>query len=89
MFDGRTRLAPQVADEVRQHFPAELLDTVVPRSVRISEAPSHGLTVLQYDPSSPGSRAYLAAARELVRRWSAEPESPSSTTVPDAAAGGQ
>ena len=68
MFDGRTRLAPQVAQEVREHFPDQLLDSVVPRSVRLSEAPSYGQTVLQYDPNSVGSRAYLAVARELVAR---------------------
>jgi chromosome partitioning protein len=68
MFDGRTRLAPQVAEEVREHFPEQLLDSVVPRSVRLSEAPSYGQTVLQYDPNSVGSRAYLAVARELVAR---------------------
>ncbi len=68
MFDGRTRIAPQVAEEVRQHFSAELLETVVPRSVRLSEAPSYGQTVLQYDPTSVGARAYLAVARELDRR---------------------
>ena len=68
MFDGRTRIAPQVAEEVRQHFPAELLEAVVPRSVRLSEAPSYGQTVLQYDPGSVGARAYLAVARELDQR---------------------
>ncbi len=68
MFDGRTRLAPQVAEEVRQHFPEELLTAVIPRSVRISEAPSYGKTVVQYDPNSVGARAYLATARELAAR---------------------
>jgi chromosome partitioning protein len=72
MFDGRTRLAPQVAAEVKQHFPDQLLRTVVPRSVRISEAPSHGQTVLQYDPLSVGARAYLSVARELSARGSAD-----------------
>lgn len=75
MFDGRTRLAPQVAEEVKEHFPEELLHSVVPRSVRLSEAPSYGQTVLQYDPNSVGSRAYLAVARELAARAeSAGPE---------------
>ena len=55
MFDGRTRLSSQVADEVRPHFPAESLRTTVPRSVRISEAPSHGQTVMTYDPASSGA----------------------------------
>ena len=68
MFDGRTKLAAQVADEVRQHFPAETLTTVIPRSVRISEAPSYGQTVLTYQPSSAGAVSYLEAAQEIARR---------------------
>ena len=66
MYDGRTKLAPQVADEVRTHFPERVLATPIPRTVRVSEAPSYGQTVLQYDPSSPGARAYLQAAREFA-----------------------
>jgi chromosome partitioning protein len=65
MYDGRTNLAQQVAAEVREHFPEQTLRTTVPRSVRISEAPSHGQTVMTYDPSSTGALAYLEAAREL------------------------
>jgi chromosome partitioning protein len=68
MFDGRTKLAAQVAEEVRQHFPAETLPTVIPRSVRISEAPSYGQTVLTYQPSSAGAISYLEAAQEIARR---------------------
>jgi len=68
MYDVRTNLAHQVADEVRQHFPAQTLRTTVPRSVRISEAPSYGQTVMTYDPGSSGALAYLAAARELADR---------------------
>lgn len=68
MYDGRTRLAQQVADEVRSHFPAEVLSTVIPRSVRISEAPSFGQTVIAYDPQSVGSVSYREAAVELVQR---------------------
>jgi chromosome partitioning protein len=68
MFDGRTKLAAQVADEVRRHFPAETLPTVIPRSVRISEAPSYGQTVLTYQPSSVGAISYLEAAQEIARR---------------------
>jgi chromosome partitioning protein len=68
MYDGRTRLSSQVADEVRTHFPAESLRTTVPRSVRISEAPSHGQTVITYDPSSSGALSYLEAATELAER---------------------
>jgi len=68
MFDGRTRLSSQVADEVRAHFPSEVLKTTVPRSVRISEAPSHGQTVMTYDSASSGALSYLEAARELAEQ---------------------
>jgi chromosome partitioning protein len=66
MFDARTRLAAQVADEVRAHFGDSVLQTAIPRSVRISEAPSYGQTVMTYDPGSPGALSYLEAARELA-----------------------
>ena len=65
MFDGRTRLAHDVADSVRSHFPKQVLTTVIPRAVRVSEAPSYGQSVMTYDMSSPGALAYLSAAREL------------------------
>jgi chromosome partitioning protein len=68
MFDGRTRLAAQVADEVRTHFATETLPTVIPRSVRISEAPSYGQTVLTYHPDSAGAVSYLKAAQEIAYR---------------------
>ncbi|MFI0978015.1 ParA family protein [Streptomyces sp. NPDC021093] len=68
MYDGRTRLASQVAEEVRSHFAKEVLKTSIPRSVRISEAPSYGQTVLTYDPGSSGSLSYLEAAREIALR---------------------
>jgi chromosome partitioning protein len=68
MFDGRTRLAAQVVDEVRKHFGETALRTMIPRSVRISEAPSYGQTVLTYDPGSSGAMSYLDAARELTER---------------------
>ena len=68
MYDGRTKLAAQVAEEVRTHFAAETLPTVIPRSVRISEAPSYGQTVLTYHPDSAGSVCYLQAAEEIARR---------------------
>ncbi|WP_372592890.1 ParA family protein [Actinotalea sp.] len=71
MYDARTNLAHQVADEVRGHFPDQTLRTSVPRSVRISEAPSYGQTVMTYDPGSTGALAYLAAAREIAERGSA------------------
>ncbi len=68
MYDGRTKLAAQVADEVRAHFAAETLPVVIPRSVRISEAPSFGQSVLTYQPGSIGAKAYLEAAAEIARR---------------------
>ncbi len=71
MYDARTRLASQVADEVRAHFPDAVLTTSIPRSVRISEAPSYRQTVMTYDPASSGALSYLEAARELARRGTA------------------
>ena len=66
MYDGRTRLASQVADEVRTHFGAQVLQTVIPRSVRGSEAPSYSQTVVTYDPTSSGALAYREAAAQVV-----------------------
>lgn len=71
MYDGRTRLAQQVAEEVRTHFPQEVLQTVIPRSVRVSEAPSFGQTVIAYDGQSAGAVAYREASVEIVRRMTA------------------
>ena len=71
MYDGRTRLSAQVADEVREHFPDQTLRASVPRSVRISEAPSHAETVMTYDPNSSGALSYLEAAVELAERGAA------------------
>jgi chromosome partitioning protein len=68
MFDGRTRLASQVADEVRSHFGDVVLESIIPRSVRVSEAPSYGQSVMTYDPGSSGAVAYLEAAREMAHR---------------------
>ncbi len=68
MYDGRTNLANQVVDEVRQHFPKQVLDTLIPRSVRISEAPSYGQSVISYDNNSPGSLSYREAASEIALR---------------------
>jgi chromosome partitioning protein len=68
MYDARTRLAAQVADEVRRHFGDTVLRTTIPRSVRISEAPSYGQTVMTYDPGSSGALSYLEAAREMAER---------------------
>jgi chromosome partitioning protein len=68
MYDGRTRLSAQVAAEVRRHMNGSVYDTVVPRSVLLSEAPSHGLPVALYDPASRGADAYRALAGEVVAR---------------------
>ena len=68
MFDGRTRLANDVAASVRTHFPTELIDIPIPRAVRISEAPSYSQTVMTYDPLSPGALAYMQVAREIAER---------------------
>ncbi|MBU1587120.1 MAG: ParA family protein [Actinobacteria bacterium] len=68
MFDSRTNLANQVVQDVRDNFPKETLNTVIPRSVRISEAPSYGQSVISYDGGSPGSLSYLEAAAEIARR---------------------
>jgi chromosome partitioning protein len=78
MFDGRTRLASQVADEVREHFGEVVLESIIPRNVRISEAPSYGQSVMTYDPGSSGAVAYLDAAREMAYR-----------SAPGQSAGGQ
>jgi chromosome partitioning protein len=68
MYDARTNLANQVVSDVREHFPQQVLETVIPRSVRISEAPSYGQSVISYDEGSPGSLSYLEAAAEIARR---------------------
>lgn len=74
MFDGRTRLAQQVAEEVRTHFARQVMQTVIPRSVRVSEAPSFGQTVITYDGQSAGAIAYREAAVELIHRGAAASE---------------
>ena len=68
MHDGRTRLARDVEREVREHFPELVFDTVVPRNVRLSEAPSFGLPVLRHAPHSAGNAAYLRLAKEVAAR---------------------
>jgi len=65
MFDGRTNFSTQVAQEVRRHFPGKVFTTVIPRNVRLAEAPSHGIPVTAYDRSSRGAKAYLAMAEEI------------------------
>ncbi|MBI5162160.1 MAG: ParA family protein [Micrococcales bacterium] len=74
MFDPRTNLANQVAADVREHFPTEVLGAVIPRSVRISEAPSYGQTVVAYDLNSAGAISYREAAAEIAQRGAPRPE---------------
>jgi chromosome partitioning protein len=66
MFDARNTLAQNVSDQLKAHFGAKVFDTVVPRNVRLAEAPSHGLPALQYDRSSRGAQSYLQMAQELI-----------------------
>ncbi len=68
MYDERTNLSRDVAEEVRRHFPRKVYDSVVPRNIRLAEAPSHGQPILQYDIKSRGAEAYLALAREFLQR---------------------
>ena len=68
MFDGRTNFSTQVAQEVRRHFPGKVYATVVPRNVRLAEAPSHGLPVTVYDRSSRGAQAYRSMAEEIIKK---------------------
>lgn len=66
MYDARTNLAADVAEEVRRHFPDQVFQTVIPRNVRLSEAPSHGSTIFELDPRSSGAEAYWGLASELI-----------------------
>ncbi len=68
MYDDRTNLSKDVAQEIRSHFAGKVYETVVPRNIRLAEAPSHGLPIFQYDIKSRGAEAYLAVAREIIRR---------------------
>ncbi len=73
MYDGRTRLADQVAMEVRRYFGDRVLSTVIPRSVKVSEAPGYSMTIIDYDPGSRGAMSYLDASRELAHRTETQP----------------
>jgi len=66
MYDARTNLSNQVADEVRRYFSERVYQTVIPRNVRLSEAPSYGLPVILYDPACSGAEAYRKLAREFI-----------------------
>ncbi len=72
MHDARTNLAQQVVEEVRQHFPGKCFNTIIPRSIRLSEAPSYGETILAYAPNSTGAVAYRLLAQEIVQRVEVE-----------------
>lgn len=71
MYDSRTNLGQQVVQEVHRYFPKEIFQTIIPRNVRLSEAPSHGQTILSYAPASPGAQAYQALAKEFIARFEA------------------
>ena len=86
MYDARTNLAQEVAGEVRAHFPDEVLNAVIPRSVRISEAPSYGQTVHAYDGASIGALAYLEAAAEMAERGPGSSDAENATTPNDGGA---
>jgi len=68
MFDGRTQLTRQVTDEVRKYFGEKVFNTVIPRNIRLAEAPSFGKTIAEYDPKSKGGRAYSDLADEVIER---------------------
>lgn len=69
MFDIRTNLSREVVEEVKKHLPEKIFNTVIPRTVRLSEAPSFGKTIFEYDPLSPGASAYKGLSRELIERF--------------------
>ena len=69
MFDGRTNLSRQVVDEVKQHLPDKIFSSVIPRTVRLSEAPSFGKTIFAYDKTNPGALAYRSLADEVAARF--------------------
>ena len=82
MFDSRTNLANQVVEEVRKHFPDKVYKTIIPRTVRLSEAPSFGQPINHYDKHSAGATAYKTLAREFLRRQEAAPAAPETPSVP-------
>jgi chromosome partitioning protein len=75
MFDARNLLAQQVSDQLKQHFGDKVYDTIIPRNIRLAEAPSHGVPAISYDKTSKGAQAYLALAVEVLNRSSAQPAS--------------
>ncbi|MEY2479561.1 MAG: chromosome partitioning protein [Verrucomicrobiota bacterium] len=79
MFDSRTNLSAQVVADVREHFSSRVYETIIPRTVRLSEAPSFGKSILEYDPNGTGARAYRMLASEFIRRHAAPAEMPRAT----------
>jgi chromosome partitioning protein len=82
MFDGRTNLSQQVVAEVRQHFGERVYQTVIPRSVRLSEAPSFGKSILEYAPTGAAAQAYRALAREFIERHASPATPPALSQIP-------
>ncbi|MEW5838569.1 MAG: ParA family protein [Pseudomonadota bacterium] len=72
MYDGRNRLSQEVSEQLAEHFGAQLFNTIIPRNVRLAEAPSHGLSAIAYDPASSGAQAYIELAREVAQRMEAK-----------------
>jgi chromosome partitioning protein len=81
MYDGRLRLSREVAEEARSHFGEKVFETVIPRNVRLGEAPSHGRPVLLYDILSPGAVSYMKLAGEMIEREAGGPAPPEGTVV--------
>lgn len=82
MYDGRTNLAQQVVEEVKQYFPGQVFETIIPRNVRLSEAPSYGEPILKYAPRSTGALAYAALTRELLLGDGVVPAGPQKPSEP-------
>jgi chromosome partitioning protein len=74
MFDARTRLSQQVVEDVKRYFPEKVFQTIIPRSIRIAEAPSHGKSIFTYDPNGAGAKAYEQLAKEFLRRIDSKEE---------------
>ena len=84
MFDMRTNLSNQVVGEIRTHFPDKIYDSLIPRSVRLAEAPSHGAPIVAYDPNCTGAAAYRQLAREFLKRRKSADAAPDAPTEPSA-----